>query len=352
MDHHLLRETHIATKHVLSVVVLLAFASLQLTCDEPAKAPILPKPIPAPPKKAESRPASINAVPPNSIRQNSYEFNVRFAIHAIPLWDKLLAPYKGKPNVRFLEIGLGEGETTFWMLDNILTHPSSSMVGFDVFVGPLKDRFYKNLEVSGWANKIQIFLQRSQEKLMDLPPNSFDIIYVDGSHLAPDVLTDAVLSWPLLKTGGLLIFDDYLMATIPPGPDRLPENSAKLVHYGTAFLPMELNPRVAADAFVTAFRNSLEIVYRGYQLWVKKKSMEPCLSLGEYRYCWDEKKLYRAKKKEAVSLTRDEQSLIEGLFVKRPFGEIDFVPEDAIRNDPKFVALASKLKLPIAQHPQ
>ncbi len=36
----------------------------------------------------------------------------------------------------------------------------------------------------------------------------YDFVYVDGSHRASDVLTDAVLAWPLLKAGGLLIFDD------------------------------------------------------------------------------------------------------------------------------------------------
>jgi hypothetical protein len=32
----------------------------------------------------------------------------------------------------------------------------------------------------------------------------------DGSHRARDVLEDAVLSWPLLKVGGIMLFDDYL----------------------------------------------------------------------------------------------------------------------------------------------
>jgi predicted O-methyltransferase YrrM len=37
----------------------------------------------------------------------------------------------------------------------------------------------------------------------------YDLIYVDGSHAAHAALEDLVLSWPLLKAGGLLIFDDY-----------------------------------------------------------------------------------------------------------------------------------------------
>jgi hypothetical protein len=37
----------------------------------------------------------------------------------------------------------------------------------------------------------------------------FDFIYIDGSHLRGDVLTDAVLSWQLLGRGGVMVLDDY-----------------------------------------------------------------------------------------------------------------------------------------------
>ena len=47
---------------------------------------------------------------------------------------------------------------------------------------------------------------------------SFDLVYVDGSHLAADVLQDAVLSFRLLRSGGLLIFDDYLWIDDPGAP--------------------------------------------------------------------------------------------------------------------------------------
>jgi hypothetical protein len=33
------------------------------------------------------------------------------------------------------------------------------------------------------------------------------VIYIDGSHEPMDVLTDAVMSWPLLRSNGILIFD-------------------------------------------------------------------------------------------------------------------------------------------------
>ena len=36
----------------------------------------------------------------------------------------------------------------------------------------------------------------------------FDFVYVDGSHLALDVLVDAALAWRLLSPGGVLVFDE------------------------------------------------------------------------------------------------------------------------------------------------
>ena len=43
----------------------------------------------------------------------------------------------------------------------------------------------------------------------------FDVIYVDGSHFADDVLTDGINAWRLLKQGGIMIFDDLLWACYP-----------------------------------------------------------------------------------------------------------------------------------------
>jgi predicted O-methyltransferase YrrM len=131
-------------------------------------------------------------------------------------WEKSLAPYKGKPNVRYLEIGLFEGRSALWQLENILTHPTAHLTGIDLFRDPrysrysnYKEVFYSNLKASGFEGKAEIVEGFSQVELRKLPLESFDIIYVDGSHASRDVLEDAILSWRLLKDGGILIFDDY-----------------------------------------------------------------------------------------------------------------------------------------------
>jgi predicted O-methyltransferase YrrM len=84
-----------------------------------------------------------------------------------------------------------------------------------------------------------------------LASDSFDIIYIDGSHVASDVFEDAVRSWPLLKNDGLLIFDDYLWKKE---------------------LPVESRPQVAIDAFIAAYRDYMEVVNRRYQVMIRKRN--------------------------------------------------------------------------------
>ena len=47
-------------------------------------------------------------------------------------WRRWLAPYIGK-ECRALEIGCFEGRSSQWFLDNILTHPDSSLTVVDTF---------------------------------------------------------------------------------------------------------------------------------------------------------------------------------------------------------------------------
>jgi predicted O-methyltransferase YrrM len=67
----------------------------------------------------------------------------------------------------------------------------------------------------------------------------FDLIYVDASHYAVDVLTDAVLSFKLLKAGGILIFDDYLWA-----------GDENIIYY----------PKIAIDSFTNIFSKHIKLI--------------------------------------------------------------------------------------------
>ena len=99
------------------------------------------------------------------------------------LTGQLLAPFEGKPNLNYLEIGTSEGRATFWMLENILTHPSCRATGIDPFlVEGHEQRFRENLATFGQPEKVRVIKGFSQDVLPTLAPASYDIIYIDASY--------------------------------------------------------------------------------------------------------------------------------------------------------------------------
>ena len=69
--------------------------------------------------------------------------------------------------------------------------------------------FIENVENSGVKDKIIIKRGFSNNEILKLEDNLFDIIYIDGNHEPEYVLEDAVLSFRKLKINGIIIFDDY-----------------------------------------------------------------------------------------------------------------------------------------------
>ena len=110
----------------------------------------------------------------------------------------------------------------------------------------LLDRFVENTK--SYVNRISILKGKSSEKLKDLD-FFYDFIYIDGSHLASDTLEDAVLVFPLLKKGGIMIFDDYT--------------------WGQG-LDIYQRPCFGVDAFVNVYGNQLIVLERNSQLIIKK----------------------------------------------------------------------------------
>lgn len=121
-------------------------------------------------------------------------------------WPDLFAELEPK---RILEIGCFEGQATRWILDR---WPEAEITVVDVFTfeGQYK-RFRENVpEVRAYA-----IVGPSSEIVPVLPRDTHDLIYVDGDHSAPGVLSDAVLAFPRLRRGGWMLFDDYNLEEMP-----------------------------------------------------------------------------------------------------------------------------------------
>jgi predicted O-methyltransferase YrrM len=173
----------------------------------------------------------------------------------------LLERFKGKEHIRALEIGCFDGRSTVWFLENILTHGSSSITCIDHFKGG-KDHEHFNVDISGshrrflsntnaWKWRIALLDDDSHKELVRLKVFrlEYEFIYIDGSHLAADVLEDAVLSWRLLKPGGIMIFDDYDWKNMPEPLD---------------------NPGPGIDAFLSVYAGKFKELSRGHQVAIEK----------------------------------------------------------------------------------
>lgn len=178
-----------------------------------------------------------------------YNFSKYYFTPHIPIWNEILSHLKGKPNIHYLEIGVFEGGSAIWMLENILTAPNARMTCIDPFFGNRYKIFLDNLRLSGFIEKVIIRRGYSQTELRNLPLNSFDIVYIDGSHVAKDVLIDIVLSWDILKFEGIMILDDY--------------------NWGTE-LPAVEKPKIAIDTFLEIFKSHIKIIHHKWQVIIQK----------------------------------------------------------------------------------
>jgi predicted O-methyltransferase YrrM len=262
-------------------------------------------------------------VPHGHARYYDFTADVFTGSGRLESWQKYLMPFAGRPT-NYLEVGIYEGRSMMWMLDNALRHPDSRATGVDISI---QERYLQNLRRSGSCPKVRSLEGRSQEVLRTLPKDSYDVIYVDGSHVTQDVLIDAVLAFDLLKPGGLLIFDDYAPVL--------------------RFWPNDIRPKQAIDAFVAGYRQHLEPVHQGMQLMLRKRTQlcdsktERLSTVGAYCYNWNTGKITRTEDRVEVELLPGEKNIIQAIADSVPFHEV--APE--IQAKPEFQALNGRLKI-------
>jgi predicted O-methyltransferase YrrM len=180
----------------------------------------------------------------------TYDFSDDWFSHNIPLFERFLSGLKDRP-CRLLEIGSYEGRSAVWLIDNVATHPSSSVETIDTYENP---RLRRNLAATGRPGQVTFHLGPSAVVLPTLPRDSYDFAYIDGCHWTVNVLEDAVQAFRLLKARAIIAFDDYL--------------------WDDPRFNQEGRPKEAIDAFLAIYSGEIELLYRDYQVWVRKKT--PC----------------------------------------------------------------------------
>lgn len=200
---------------------------------------------------------------------SEYQFTKDWFNWAPQVWQQLtpMLPERSEYGRSFLEIGSFEGRSAVWVVENML-QDGDEIICIDTWEGgeehgaedmsAVQKRFIHNLKLAQEKYPKRNLLSNKATSTYYLASAlyegdnkiTFDFIYIDGSHIAKDVLTDACMAWPLLKPKGIMVFDDYMWG-----------NPRDILH----------RPKPAIDAFCNLFAEEAEIVHVGYQLVVRKK---------------------------------------------------------------------------------
>lgn len=126
------------------------------------------------------------------------------------------APFAGRPIV-YCEVGVWTGDSAEWVLKNILTHADSRGIGIDSYEKDWK-RDQETIDqialgtierLKPYGDHWELIVDKSQHILPTWNKGKIDLLYLDGSHYAHDVVADFCYAWPHLKPGSRVIFDDY-----------------------------------------------------------------------------------------------------------------------------------------------
>lgn len=183
-----------------------------------------------------------------------------------PVWfnstnfEQCLATYKGKPNLKFLQIGVFTGDASVWLLKQILIDPSSVLIDVDTWEGSPNEEMHMQMDFEDvyetYKKKVEPYdnvrsvRNNSSNFLKYQKPDTYDFIYIDGDHTARVTYDDGIGAWNCLVPGGVLAFDDY--------------------HWGDGLENQSLAPRPGIDRFLEEHIGQYKLLVKNAQVWLKK----------------------------------------------------------------------------------
>jgi|688.fasta_scaffold144407_2 predicted O-methyltransferase YrrM len=192
-----------------------------------------------------------------------------FSHNVAHLENAIKNEFPSKSNIELLELGTFEGLSTVWFVERIpqiLKNCLINITSVDDFrkdIKPLNginmtnihQNALKNIKLANTINspnKIS-FVQNSTNNFFRSNSLEFDIVYIDGDHSSRQTIFDAMNAFEVLRSDGIIIFDDYLGGN-------------------GDYANLDVSPKFAIDTFVLLYSKQIKIIFQGYQLIVKKIS--------------------------------------------------------------------------------
>jgi hypothetical protein len=180
-------------------------------------------------------------------------------------FEEFLTPLAGKEWLRFLQLGCFTGDASVWLCNNVLTGEHSYLDDVDTWRGAPNEPIQTEMDFEDvfrtYRDKtegmpIVVNRKTTTEYLLDqdnavMRPSFFDFIYVDAHHTSASAFLDSELSWPLLKSDGILAIDDYEWQH-PDGVD---------IHA----------PKIGIHMFLDRHKGEYTELGRNQQLWIRKR---------------------------------------------------------------------------------
>jgi len=184
-------------------------------------------------------------LPPETEGFDSKNFHLQW----VENWDWILKDIKGKDNAVGIEVGSLHGCSAVWSLEHILNGKNTTLYCIDIN----ESEYFKH-NIEPYKN-VKFLKGRSASILRTLihdglSENFANYIYIDGSHLAIDVLIDATLGFQLVKPNGFIIFDDY--------------------GWGIHTNDETQKPKLGIDCFLNGFQKYYEAIGVEWQVYLKK----------------------------------------------------------------------------------
>jgi hypothetical protein len=179
--------------------------------------------------------------------RHQYTFTTDWFTDRVLTWTRVLKEFKGKPDINYLEIGVFEGRSALWVMENILTHPTSKATMIDAFKEDnTYQTFISNINLSQKASKFRVLIGFSTDKIKEVPSNSIDFAYINGSSKGIVIQSDLVNTWNSLKLNGIVICARY----------SLDKNLRK----NFEMQPNDPGPYEAIDAFLKLYKPYIKVL--------------------------------------------------------------------------------------------